>query len=166
MLLFGLTHNAHLYLTPDSNSPGHHGKTGTITSHAVESRSGSVMCVNWRCCDVPRLARKRISKAALSQLNYYNRALSGWEPFLEPWRCGAEWDKTPSKDLTGERLSLSVKTEDTVNVNVTNTLLELYHMVKNNWTLDYYNRDGCIHSVLIMLHILLLMLEIETLVSQ
>lgn len=57
------------------------------------------------------------------------------------FRCGAEWDKTPSKDLTGERLSLSVKTEDTVNVNVTNTLLELYHMVKNNWTLDYYNRD-------------------------
>lgn len=25
--------------------------------------------------------------------DYYNRALSGWEPFLEPWKCMLSWQK-------------------------------------------------------------------------
>lgn len=56
-------------------------------------------------------------------------------------RCQTEWEKSPSRDLSGERLLLSMKTNDTVNVNITSTLLELYQIVKSNWTLDYYNRD-------------------------
>ncbi|XP_047493790.1 vacuolar protein sorting-associated protein 13D-like isoform X6 [Penaeus chinensis] len=150
-----LTHNAQPVPAPTVTIQDQ-GKTGTINFHAVEIKTGSVnVCVIDDCgdCDVP-LLEISLSHLGLKQdwqgkgsascslsVDYYNRALSGWEPFLEPWRCEAEWDKTPSRDLTGERLSLSVKTEDTVNVNITNTLLELYHMVKNNWTLDYYNRD-------------------------
>jgi hypothetical protein len=25
--------------------------------------------------------------------DYYNRILSGWEPFLEPWKCNIKWKK-------------------------------------------------------------------------
>jgi len=25
--------------------------------------------------------------------DYYNRGLSGWEPFLEPWKCSIKWKK-------------------------------------------------------------------------
>ena len=32
--------------------------------------------------------------------SYYNRALSSWEPFLEPWKCNLLW-KVNSIGLTG-----------------------------------------------------------------
>ncbi|KAK8735874.1 hypothetical protein OTU49_017439, partial [Cherax quadricarinatus] len=130
-------------------------KKSAINFHAIEIKTGSVnICVIDDCgdCDVP-LLEFSLSHLGLKQdwqgqgsascscsVDYYNRALSGWEPFLEPWLCEAEWNKSQPDDQ-GERLTINLKTYDTVNVNITHTLLELYQMVKNNWTLDYYNRD-------------------------
>nr|XP_045619802.1 vacuolar protein sorting-associated protein 13D-like isoform X1 [Procambarus clarkii]XP_045619809.1 vacuolar protein sorting-associated protein 13D-like isoform X1 [Procambarus clarkii] len=150
-----LTHNAQPVPAP-SIVPTDVTKKNAINFHALEIKTGSVnICVIDDCgdCDVP-LLEFSLSHLGLKQdwqgqgsascslsVDYYNRALSGWEPFLEPWLCQSEWNKSPSHDLQGDRLTISVKTCDTVNVNITSTLLELYHMVKNNWSLDYYNRD-------------------------
>lgn len=65
-------------------------------------------------------------------------------------RCQAEWNKGLSRDLSGERLSLTITTEETINMNLTNALLDLCHTVKSTWTQDYYNRDRSVlsgHSV-------------------
>ncbi|XP_064107510.1 intermembrane lipid transfer protein VPS13D-like isoform X2 [Macrobrachium nipponense] len=150
-----LTHNAQPVPAPTVKLQDQ-GAAGAINFHAIEIKTGSVnICVIDDCgdCDVP-LLEVSLSHLGLKQdyqgkgssgctlsVDYYNRALSGWEPFLEPWVCRTEWDKSPSRDLSGERLRLSVQTDDTVNVNITSTLLELYHLVKSNWTTDYYYRD-------------------------
>ncbi|XP_071526978.1 intermembrane lipid transfer protein VPS13D [Panulirus ornatus] len=150
-----LTHRAKPMPAP-TVAPDDMNKNSAINFHAVEIKTGSVnVCVIDDCgdCDVP-LLEFSLSHLGLKQewqgkgsascslsVDYYNRALSGWEPFMEPWLCRAEWEKGPSRDLSGERLILSMKTNDTVNVNITNTFLELYQIVKKNWTLDYYNRE-------------------------
>ncbi|KAJ8920133.1 hypothetical protein NQ315_011790 [Exocentrus adspersus] len=69
--------------------------------------------------------------------DYYNRALSGWEPILEPWRCTIAWEKFVSEFLTGN-LSVKVHSDDVFNINVTSTLMELYGQVKENWVKDYF----------------------------
>ena len=38
-----------------------------------------------------------------------------------------------------QKLSMNLTTKDIINFNVTSTLVELYQMVKANWTEDYYN---------------------------
>ncbi|KAK7078968.1 hypothetical protein SK128_010900 [Halocaridina rubra] len=150
-----LTHNAQPIPAPTVRLQDQ-GGASAINFHSIEIKTGSVnICVIDDCgdCDVPLLEVSLVhlslkqdylgkgSAGCSLSVDYYNRALSGWEPFLEPWKCEAEWDKSSSRDLTGERLSISLKTENTVNVNITNTLLDLFHMVKNNWTSDYYNRE-------------------------
>lgn len=70
--------------------------------------------------------------------DFYNRALSGWEPFLEPWRCRVTWDKAPLSSRHGNKLSITFKGEDVLNFNLSSTLLQLYRNVKANWTDDYY----------------------------
>ncbi|KAG5879440.1 hypothetical protein JTB14_025696 [Gonioctena quinquepunctata] len=71
--------------------------------------------------------------------DYYNRVLSGWEPFLEPWKCKITWERIISQALWKNRLTVKVKSEESFNINVTSTLIELYKQVKDNWTKDYYN---------------------------
>ncbi|XP_071113916.1 intermembrane lipid transfer protein VPS13D-like [Haliotis cracherodii] len=72
---------------------------------------------------------------------YYNRSLSGWEPFLETWRCLAEWKQFKEPE---EKMSFQISTNEVLNVNLTSTLLEQYHLTKGNWTEDYLkdNRDS------------------------
>lgn len=83
-----------------------------------------------------------VARAAVSG-SYYNRALSSWEPFVEPWRCRLDWKvRAIGPDLLGRRLSANLATSDVVNVSLTSTLLELYHTVKANWTEDYYGTNG------------------------
>lgn len=69
--------------------------------------------------------------------DYYNRVLSGWEPFVEPWPFKMLWDRVKNRD-TSEQSSITVKSDDILNLNVTSTLVELYKAVKENWTEDYY----------------------------
>ncbi|XP_063884386.1 intermembrane lipid transfer protein VPS13D-like isoform X2 [Scylla paramamosain] len=150
-----LTHNAHPLPAPTlPTTPSTQEKA--INFHAIEIKTGGVnICVIDDCgdCDVPLLEvslahlglkqdwlGKGTASCSLS-VDYYNRALSGWEPFLEPWLCRAEWNKGLSRDLSGERLSLTITTEETINMNLTNALLDLCHTVKSTWTQDYYNRD-------------------------
>lgn len=77
-------------------------------------------------------------------VDYYNRVLSGWEPFIEPWNASIEWEQIMTNSLSSRRLQISVDSENSVNVNVTSTLVELVTLVKQNWIQDYYlsNKDS------------------------
>lgn len=57
------------------------------------------------------------------------------------YRCQAEWHKGPLHDMSGQRLGLDISSKDTINVNITNSVLDLYTLVSSNWTQDYYERD-------------------------
>ncbi|XP_016844832.1 vacuolar protein sorting-associated protein 13D isoform X2 [Nasonia vitripennis] len=71
-------------------------------------------------------------------VDYYNRVLSGWEPFVEQWRASMQWEQTLSSSLSSKRLRIRIDSQDSVNVNVSSTLVELITTVKENWTQDYY----------------------------
>uniref|UniRef100_A0A2R5LD33 Putative vacuolar protein n=1 Tax=Ornithodoros turicata TaxID=34597 RepID=A0A2R5LD33_9ACAR len=68
---------------------------------------------------------------------YYNRSLSGWEPIIEPWRCHCHW-KMLFEGHKLSKLNFKVEAEDTLNLNITTALLDLYHCVKQSWTADLY----------------------------
>ncbi|XP_025097802.1 vacuolar protein sorting-associated protein 13D-like isoform X4 [Pomacea canaliculata] len=74
-------------------------------------------------------------KASLQLVGeYYNRSFSGWEPFLEPWKCNAEWKQYHDAE---KKLAVQVLAADVLNLNITRTLLELYGQTKGTWTHDY-----------------------------
>lgn len=66
--------------------------------------------------------------------DYYNRFLSGWEPIIEPWKCLCMWSTTSSTERKLNRIT--VESKDVFNLNITSTLKELYHVVKDNWMQD------------------------------
>ncbi|KAJ6645642.1 Vacuolar protein sorting-associated protein 13D [Pseudolycoriella hygida] len=74
--------------------------------------------------------------------DYYNRALSGWEPLIEPWNCDATWSYSLGLGLQRNRLHLKLNSEDLLKFNVTSTSVELYQMVHDNWTQDYYSQSS------------------------
>lgn len=74
-------------------------------------------------------------------IDYYNRVLSGWEPFIEPWKATAQWENDPEQDGPKKRLKIKIDSDDSVNVNVTSTLVDLIKLVKDNWTQDYYQSN-------------------------
>lgn len=72
--------------------------------------------------------------------DYYNRALSGWEPIVEPWKCEANWSYSLAQLQTQQsRLNLKIKSNEVLRVNLTSTLMDIYQIVKDNWTQDYYS---------------------------
>ncbi|XP_066907047.1 intermembrane lipid transfer protein Vps13D-like isoform X2 [Halyomorpha halys] len=80
-----------------------------------------------------------ISKTVLT-IHYYNRFLSGWEPFIESWSCNLCWDHCFGQNLTKTRLELTLTSLEVLNMNITSSLVELYKSVKEIWTQDYYNQ--------------------------
>lgn len=80
--------------------------------------------------------------SAIFGVDYYNRMLSGWEPFIEPWRATIQWEQPLTSSLDPKILHVSIDSQDSVNVNVTLTLVELVQLVKHNWTQDYYLSNG------------------------
>ncbi|XP_055378948.1 intermembrane lipid transfer protein Vps13D [Condylostylus longicornis] len=71
--------------------------------------------------------------------DYYNRHLSGWEPIIEPWECSADWNYSKGRCAAEtNRLNLNINSEKLLKFNVTTTLIELWQLVRNNWTQDYY----------------------------
>uniref|UniRef100_A0A1B0D2C6 Uncharacterized protein n=1 Tax=Phlebotomus papatasi TaxID=29031 RepID=A0A1B0D2C6_PHLPP len=71
--------------------------------------------------------------------DYYNRRLSGWEPIIEPWKCQGEWSYSLGQIGTQRnRLHLQIISEDMLKFNITNTIIDLYQVVRDNWTQDYY----------------------------
>lgn len=67
--------------------------------------------------------------------DYYNRALSGWEPCLEPWKCRIAWE-------VRRRLFVNVSSDDLLDMNITKALLELYRLVSDNWSRDMSDNSG------------------------
>uniref|UniRef100_A0A182Q6S0 UBA domain-containing protein n=1 Tax=Anopheles farauti TaxID=69004 RepID=A0A182Q6S0_9DIPT len=82
--------------------------------------------------------------AGVFAVDYYNRVLSGWEPMIEPWKLEAKWGYSLATDagagsLTGYRLNMRVESNDTLRLNLTSTLIELFALVRDNWMQDYWN---------------------------
>ena len=68
--------------------------------------------------------------------SYYNRELSAWEPCMEPWGCTVDWISTQLSSKT-QRNTVTIKSDEVVNLNLTSTLLELFRVVRANWGEDY-----------------------------
>ncbi|MGH0118333.1 UNVERIFIED_CONTAM: hypothetical protein FKN15_048569 [Acipenser sinensis] len=69
--------------------------------------------------------------------DYYNRELSGWEPFIEPWPCSVTWQQQAAGHLHPPRLKLGIKARQRLDVNITSVLLEQYNTTKSSWLADY-----------------------------
>ncbi|XP_026669305.1 vacuolar protein sorting-associated protein 13D isoform X1 [Ceratina calcarata] len=80
--------------------------------------------------------------SATFSIDYYNRVLSGWEPFIEPWHATVKWEQTFTNSLNAKRLQMSIDSQNSVDVNVTSTLIELIELVKNNWMQDFYSTSN------------------------
>ncbi|KAL1131085.1 hypothetical protein AAG570_012322 [Ranatra chinensis] len=83
---------------------------------------------------------------AVLAAHYYNRLLSGWEPFVEPWSFTVCWDHCVSSSLTKSRMEWHIASVDALNFNVTGSLVELYRTVKDSWTQDYYTPKEILHN--------------------
>jgi vacuolar protein sorting-associated protein 13D len=68
-------------------------------------------------------------------IDYYNRLLSGYEPFIELWLLQMTF-KTSNNST-----SLLISSNHLLNINYTKTMHQLYDLVKNNWLEDYYNTN-------------------------
>lgn len=76
---------------------------------------------------------------AIIASDYYNRHLSGWEPVIEPWECLSDWNYSMGHTgNSGSLLNLKVTSDKLLKFNITNTLLDLWSIVKSNWISDYY----------------------------
>lgn len=64
-------------------------------------------------------------------IDYYNRLLSGYEPFIEPWLLQMIIKKS------NDSKSLSICSNHILNINYTNTMYQLFDLVKNNWLEDF-----------------------------
>lgn len=138
----------------DSDSGSH---TGSPLS-GVEIRAESVcICFIDDCldCDVPlaeftfsrlsvlqRIGSTQEGKASFALSgDYYNRELSGWEPFIEPWPCVLNWQQQTAGRLHPSRLKLGVQAKQRLDMNITSVLLDQYSTTKTSWLADYCKED-------------------------
>uniref|UniRef100_A0A3Q2P469 Vacuolar protein sorting 13 homolog D n=1 Tax=Fundulus heteroclitus TaxID=8078 RepID=A0A3Q2P469_FUNHE len=73
--------------------------------------------------------------------DYYNRELSGWEPFIEPWPCFLSWQQQAAGRLHPPRLKVGVRAKQRLDVNITSVLLDQYNTTKTSWIADYCKTD-------------------------
>ena len=141
----------------ESNQVGCYLQGSSVSFTSVELKTSSInICIIDDCkdADVPLIettlshlhlkhgfSGEGEASSLISGL-YFNRALSSWEPFLDPWRCSFDWRLRRIGPSNGQKLSLNMVATDVVNFTLTSTLVELYQMVKANWTEDYYNMQG------------------------
>ncbi|XP_006145355.1 vacuolar protein sorting-associated protein 13D isoform X2 [Tupaia chinensis] len=78
--------------------------------------------------------------------DYYNRALSGWEPFIEPWPCSVSWQQQAASRLHPPRLKLEAKAKPRLDINITSVLIDQYVSTKESWMADYCKEDKEIES--------------------
>ncbi|XP_072305384.1 intermembrane lipid transfer protein VPS13D isoform X2 [Eucyclogobius newberryi] len=69
--------------------------------------------------------------------DYYNRELSGWEPFTEPWPCFLSWQQQAAGRLHAPRLKIAVRAKQRLDINITSLLMEQYNTTKSSWMADY-----------------------------
>lgn len=133
-----------------------------IKVRGIEVRTGCIsMCVidDCRDADLPLvevttsqlLLRQSIDSVQMNgegnincqfAVEYYNRVLSGWEPFIEPFKCHLRWNFLPFMSSSRQHSSVFFDTDDVVNVTFTRALLELAGTVKMNWMEDYYGPNA------------------------
>lgn len=70
--------------------------------------------------------------------DYYNRVLSGWEPLIEAWTFESYWSYSLGASIQTNRFHLRVNSDDLLKLNITTTIIELFNLVYENWTQDYY----------------------------
>ncbi|XP_029973693.1 vacuolar protein sorting-associated protein 13D, partial [Salarias fasciatus] len=73
--------------------------------------------------------------------DYYNRELSGWEPFVEPWPCFLSWQQQAAGRLHPPRLKMGIRAKQRLDVNITSVLLEQYNTTKSSWIADYCKEE-------------------------
>lgn len=78
--------------------------------------------------------------------DYYNRALSGWEPFIEPWPCTVSWQQQAASRLHPPRLKLEAKAKTRLDINITSVLIDQYVSTKESWMADYCKQDKEVDS--------------------
>ncbi|XP_076596695.1 intermembrane lipid transfer protein VPS13D isoform X1 [Chaetodon auriga] len=137
----------------DSGSSSH-----SAPLSGVEVKAESVcICFIDDCldCDIP-LAELTLSRLYVLQRigssqegntsftlsgDYYNRELSGWEPFIEPWPCFLSWQQQAAGRLHPPRLKMGIRAKQRLDVNITSVLLEQYNTTKSSWIADYCNAE-------------------------
>ncbi|KAM4563375.1 intermembrane lipid transfer protein VPS13D isoform 4-T4 [Odontesthes bonariensis] len=73
--------------------------------------------------------------------DYYNRELSGWEPFIEPWPCFLSWQQQAAGRLHPPRFKMGIRAKQRLDINMTSVLLEQYKTTKNSWMADYCKEE-------------------------
>ncbi|XP_031235268.1 vacuolar protein sorting-associated protein 13D isoform X5 [Mastomys coucha] len=145
-------------LSLDSSSRDNPGAMPAARISGVEVKAESVcICFIDDCmdCDVP-LAELTFSRLNFLQHvrtnpegyahftlsgDYYNRALSGWEPFIEPWPCSVSWQQQAASRLHPPRLKLEAKAKRRLDINITSVLIDQYISTKESWLADYCKED-------------------------
>uniref|UniRef100_U3J2E2 Vacuolar protein sorting 13 homolog D n=1 Tax=Anas platyrhynchos platyrhynchos TaxID=8840 RepID=U3J2E2_ANAPP len=79
--------------------------------------------------------------------DYYNRELSGWEPFIEPWPCSVSWQQHASTRLHPSRLKLEIQAEHRLDINITSVFIEQYTSTKQSWMEDYCKQDKEVNAI-------------------
>ncbi|XP_073441688.1 intermembrane lipid transfer protein VPS13D isoform X3 [Dendrobates tinctorius] len=69
--------------------------------------------------------------------DYYNRELSGWEPFVEPWPCSISWQQQEASRIHPSHLKIYLKAKQRLDINITSVLIEQYVNTKESWMADY-----------------------------
>ncbi|CAD1471583.1 unnamed protein product, partial [Heterotrigona itama] len=153
----GQLDEAALWLTQHAVPNSDTSTNNEFVFHTLEVQTScATICIidDCRDADVPlleislqdlNLRQERVGPGTVSatfSINYYNRVLSGWEPFVEPWRSTLRWEHVLTNSLDATRLQMSVDSQDSVNVNITSTLIELIELVKNNWMQDFYSTSN------------------------
>uniref|UniRef100_A0A1A7YHK4 Vacuolar protein sorting 13D n=1 Tax=Iconisemion striatum TaxID=60296 RepID=A0A1A7YHK4_9TELE len=137
----------------DSSTSSH-----TAPLSGVELRADSIcICLIDDCldCDIP-LAELTFSRLKVLQRigstqegnasftlsgDYYNRELSGWEPFIEPWPCCLSWQQQAAGRLHPPRFKMEVQAKQRLDINISSALLEQYTTTKSSWMADYCVED-------------------------
>ncbi|XP_072334512.1 intermembrane lipid transfer protein VPS13D isoform X1 [Scyliorhinus torazame] len=73
--------------------------------------------------------------------DYYNRELSGWEPFAEPWTSFLSWQQQAASRLHPPRLKLELQAKQRLDINITSVLMEQYKRTKASWIADYCKKE-------------------------
>ncbi|XP_069775082.1 intermembrane lipid transfer protein VPS13D isoform X2 [Narcine bancroftii] len=131
-----------------------HGAGAALPISGFEVKAESIcICLIDDCmdCDVP-LAELTFSRLYFIQRvgsnpegsanftlsgDYYNRELSGWEPFAEPWTTLLSWQQQAASRLHPPRLKLDLQAKQRLDINITSVLMEQYKRTKASWIADY-----------------------------
>ncbi|KAI4823651.1 hypothetical protein KUCAC02_012229, partial [Chaenocephalus aceratus] len=73
--------------------------------------------------------------------DYFNRELSGWEPFIEPWPCFLSWQQQAAGRIHPPRFKMGIRAKQRLDVNITSVLLEQYNTTKSSWIADYCKEE-------------------------